>query len=226
MDNELKTKKDASSDRDFNLKLLEIINYAVQKGYTKTFVINSFSQKWSEIINAQNDKLVKLTDKEKEFFEKVDKFYSDFGQAFVLRESWRDSSFDWNKREEIETRAQKSFYINRLLAKLKVSTKSMYYIYSRGGAFTKKSIKNYNKKLFGFSKGIDNIYTINRALGDLFIVGSKIIYVIDEKERTNYLGNRIIYNENYLKFVKSRSYRNTELTSLSLKLIWIISNYI
>lgn len=213
------------SDNELMLEIQKIIEDAIKKCYTKTSVINAFSQKWRDMTHKQEKKEFELTDDEKAFFEKVDKFYSDYGQAFVMRVSWHDNGSNWENRDKIEKKAQNSCYKKEILDSLKMATKSIYCIFCREDTITLQKIEQYNKKLFGFKHGICDPYIINCALDDLFLVDDMPVYTLDFDERSKCYPHTIENNEKYWNFIKKYSYRNTELNRAAMQLIWVISTY-
>lgn len=216
------------NDNELMLKVHKAIEEAIQKGYTKTSVINAVSKKWQDMNAKQEKTELELTDDEKTFFEKVDKFYSDYGQAFVMRASWRENKSNWENRNKIEEKANDTHYKKRILDSLRMATKSIYCIFCREDTITLQKIEQYNKKLFGFIYGLLDPYTINCALNDLFLVGDMPIYLLDAEERRKYENihlHTIENNEKYWNFIKKYSYRNTELNRAAMQLIWIISTY-
>ena len=92
-------------DNELMLGIQQIIEDAIKKGYKKSWVINAISQRWRDMIPMQEKDKLELTDDEKSFFEKVDKFYSNYGQAFVMRASWRENKSNWENRDKIEEKA-------------------------------------------------------------------------------------------------------------------------
>ncbi|MBQ9314512.1 MAG: hypothetical protein IJ220_05915 [Clostridia bacterium] len=215
-------------DNELMLGIQQIIEDAIKKGYKKSWVINAISQRWRDMIPMQEKDKLELTDDEKSFFEKVDKFYSDYGQAFVMRASWRENKSNWENRDKIEEKANDTCYKKRILDSLRIATKSIYCIFCREDTITLQKIEQYNKKLFGFIHGLLDPYTINCALDDLYLVDDMPIYILEEKERRKYeniYAFTIECNENYREFCKKYSYRNTELNRAAMQLIWIISTY-
>lgn len=213
------------SDNELMLEIQKIIEVAIKKGYTKTSVINAISQRWRDMAPKQEKTEFELTDDEKAFFEKVDKFYSDYGQAFVMRASWRENKSNWENRDKIEEKANDTCYKKRILDSLRIATKSMYCIFGREDTITLHKIEQYNKKLFDFKYGICDPYTINCALNDLYLIDDVPVYTLDLDERSKYCLHTIENNEKYWNFTQKYSYRNTELNRAAMQLIWVISTY-
>lgn len=207
-------------DKELTLIIQRMIEDAIQKKYRKTYVMNAISQTWSNMIPKEKIKLLELTSDEQNFFEKVDMFFSEYGQAFVTRVNWFENGLRWQNRKEIEKNYEK-----HILDSLIMFAKSAFCTFCREDTITLANIKKYNMQLFGrkYVLPID-LYPIRCALDDLFVVDGKPFYVL-KKDCKNIYSFSIERNENYQQFIKKYSYRRTELTQITMKLIWIISSY-
>lgn len=205
------------SDNELMPGIQKLIEDAIKKGYKKSWVINAISYRWRDMAPKQEKTELEFTDDEKAFFEKIDKFFSDYGQAFVMRASWRVNDSNWQNRDEIEKLAQAPDYIETILNMMRTSTKSMYCIFCREDTITLQKIEKYNKKLFGFLYGLWDPYFINCALNDLFLVDDMPVYTLDSDERSKYYLHTIENNEKYWNFIKKYSYRNTKLNRVAMK---------
>lgn len=219
-------------DNELMLGIQQIIEDAIKKGYKKSWVINAISQRWRDMIPMQERDKLELTDDEKAFFEKVDKFYSDYGQAFVMRASWQYYKSNWQNRDKIEKLAEDPCFRKRVLDSLKVTTKSMYCVFCREDTITLQKIEKYNAKLFDYKDIFYDSYIINCALNDLFLIDDMLIYILGGEERRKYektYGNIYAFsiecNKNFREFCEKYSYRNTERNRAAMQLIWIISTY-
>ncbi len=217
------------NDADLMVKIQSVIEDAVGKGYTKTPVMHALSQKWQDMNQDEKEKVYVITDEDMAFFEKIDKFYSDYGQAFVLRTSWRECGARWEDRKKIEEKAQSSRFQKRVLDSLKVATKSIYCIFRTGGSFTLKKIERFNRELFGCRFASFDAYVVDSAISDLYFYKSMPVYESYNFETERIYDQGYVFcidnNASFCAFVEQHPCRNTLLNMAALKLIWIISTY-
>ncbi|MBR3209538.1 MAG: hypothetical protein IKF82_04645 [Bacilli bacterium] len=214
-------------DKKLTPIIRRMIEEAIQKGYNKTSVMNAMSQMWRDMV-PKNEKIkLELTIDEQAFFEKVDMFFSEYGQAFVRRVSWKENDLNWQNRGKIEEKVHNSDYAKHILDSLIMFTKSVFCTFCREDTITLANIKKYNMELFGRKYVLPcDLYPISCALDDLFVVdGNNLVYVLEKKDYENIYSFSIERNERYRQFIEKYSYRSTNLTKIAMKLIWIVSTY-
>ncbi len=210
------------SDENFNLAIRSLIEDAIKKGYLKTKVMNVISQTWSDMIPKQEKTKFEPTTEELAFFEKVDKFFLEYGKVFVVRMYLKENNYDWQNREKY-----KEEYAKNVLDSLTKFTKSVFCTFCREEKMTLANIKKYNMELWGFKYlGPLDLNSIKFALGDLYVIDQKLVYALGSEERKKY-ENIYLYsigrNEDFQSFIKKYSYRRSNLAEVAMKLIWLIS---
>ena len=210
------------SDENFNLAIRSLIEDAIKKGYLKTKVMNVISQTWSDMIPKQEKTKFEPTTEELAFFEKVDKFFLEYGKVFVVRMYLKENNYDWQNREKY-----KEEYAKNVLDSLTKFTKSVFCTFCREEKMTLANIKKYNMELWGFKyRGPLDLNSIKFALGDLYVIDQKLVYALGSEERKKY-ENIYLYsigrNEDFQSFIKKYSYRRSNLAEVAMKLIWLIS---
>lgn len=218
-------------DKELTSIIRRMIEEAIQKGYNKTSVMNAMSQMWRDMVSKNEKIKLELTIDEQAFFEKVDMFFSEYGQAFVTRISWRENGSNWENMRKIEEKVHDADYARHILDSIRMFTKSVYCTFCREDTITFANIEKYSMNLFS-SKcmlGMSYMYPISCALEDLIFIGdNKPVYVLKAEDRARYeniYSLLIERNEKYCKFIEKYSYRRTELASVAMMLIWIVSTY-
>lgn len=219
------------NDKEITLIIRRLIEEAIQNSYNKTSVMNAMSQIWNDMMPKKEETKLQLTADEQAFFEKVDKFFSEYGQAFITRISWRENGSNWENMRKIEEKVHDADYARHILDSIRIFTKSVYCTFCREDTITFANIDKYSMKLFS-SKcmlGMSDMYPISCALEDLIFIGdNKPVYVLKAEDRARYeniYSLLIERNEKYCKFIEKYSYRRTKLASVAMMLIWIISTY-
>lgn len=212
------------SDENFNLAIRSLIEDAIKKGYVKTKVMNIISQTWSEMIPKQEKAKFEPTTEDLDFFNKVDKFFLEYGKAFVVRVFLIETGQKWQNRENYGEE-----YAKIVLDSLVKFTKSVFCTFYHEEKMTLANIRKYNMELWGcMYVGPQKFYPINHALDDLYVINKKLVYAIeseDLKKYENISSFSIERNEDFKSFIKKYSYRRSDLTQVAMKLIWVISTY-
>ena len=158
------------SDNDFMMEVKELINRAANNGYAKTYVLKVISNTWKDVIpnNEQEEGEFELTDDEKEFFDKVDKFFAEFGEDLVKLTVRYIKNLTWPSVKKDIINLNSPDKKRKFTDSLIMLTKCIYCIFSRKTTFTRKDIQQFGQKIFNCKFEICDPYILNFALDDLF----------------------------------------------------------
>ena len=217
-------------DKELTLIIRRMIQEAIQKGYCKTSVMKVISSIWRDMVPKKERTMMEPSAEEQIFFDKVDKFYEEYGIAFVTRACWIKCDFSWQNKEKINQMVNNPEFARIVLDSLRMFTKSVYCTFCREESFTREKIKKYSYELFGYKKMLySNLYGTKCALDDLYLFGEeRPIYIIESEELAKYqniFSYTIDANESYREFVAKYSYKKTDLTRVAMELIWLIDTY-
>lgn len=157
------------NDKELSLIIRRLIDEATKKSYNKTSVTKAISKIWSDIVPKEDKVRLDVTIDEQTFFNKVDIFFSEYGQKFVDElEILKDDG--WSKNNSMKK--------TNLLRYLKVFAKSMYCVFHREDTITFAYINKYCKMLdnHGYVIKEKELYLLARVLNKIVIVDNKLIY--------------------------------------------------
>ena len=223
---ERKNKPDVTEQILNNEKISQLldslIQTSVENGYNKSAVLKALQQKWE----VPQKEPLSTTEEEKLFFKKVDCFFADYGEAFLAELIMDRSHFDSKSTIEIEQAMKEpTSWENSRLKEEIMYVKTMYVVYLREDAITATKLEKYCRDIFKtncLSINYTYLKSMMRTINNMsFFEYGNPIYNSSDNSRSN----RIESQKKYKAFIEKYSFRQTDIADLSMKIIWIISNY-
>ena len=210
-----------------------LVKEMMRLGFKKTDAMQLISNTWNRGIKQKlKCNLLQMTEEEKEFSEKVDRFVHEYGEYFVgraLSEHYRNSG-RYFFTEDILSEAKVWTLYDDIIYALSIYLKIVYVVFRRESSITQEHLRNYSKQIFGVSSSLpcQSAITLEDFLDDfIFVDDGKPICDPFKKKRKDHDGYRHFCSKDleYHEFANQYKIRSVPLNRASLKLIWLIETY-